>query len=415
MTNVQPHTWRGGAATDYVVERGVNGGLGTRHVPSNSYLPHVRGPSDIPGMSRVGPDPVGIANLVLNVANLGIGVFNAYQLHKLAKSTDALREDVQAVHHDVRDVHSLMSASVFHLDQLVTHNTALLATVLNQQGQLADAIGVLHADLHDGLGQILDAIDDLESRALTRELEVRLRTMLRYYNVCAGELEAGRTAPDADLRKLVETATAARAWIEGQLERMPMGAPERMPMLTAVALTIHLEGEARSLLGHASGASVRDRRQLADRLSAEIRAMTDNRRIAELSSLREWVERYILLRRVMLHTATVVATPEGRLLPMYADEVLTWDDGLDTVAVLASPTPCEDDTPIELEDLDERRAWRELGRLPRTAVGMSVPRDQLAAALGITGGTDEELRVGLREGPAAQRRFATSLTGELSS
>lgn len=87
---VSPHLFKGGSVSDYETFIGSAGTYNTRHIPSGKSVPCVQPTynSMANSVQSSGVDMLSIANLAVGVLNLGVGVYNAFKLHKIENKLD---------------------------------------------------------------------------------------------------------------------------------------------------------------------------------------------------------------------------------------------------------------------------------------------------------------------------------------
>jgi len=403
---VGPTLFRGGHAADYAVEVLSNGGLGTRHLETGKMVPHVlskvspeavRNGLPVPGGSglmQVAGGAAQAAQMGLAVANLGVGLLNlgvsawtAWKVHQMGKTLDVVADGVNRIDGKLDNLTDLVGGSVRHLDSLIRQNALMLGLVIEHQAHLEVGIHVLRAEVQHGFLSVHEALNDKEARRAARELEQQMRTLFRYYEVCSTEIQSGRTPPAADLRRIVDVATSLVAWLDSQLAEFAPGRPERLPMLVARAFALRLERDARTLLDEAPESRNQDFKVLQSLIADEIHVLTRGKDVVSVAvNNQPLVEHYVFLHRALGGPATILEFDNGLLLPMYPDDLMTWDDGLERVRVLvqsAREAPDEVHGAIELRTLAEHRSWQQLTGLPRGSTEDRIPSREVAEVLGL--------------------------------
>lgn len=112
--HVEPDPWMGGKRSDYVVERLSNGGAGTRHLLTGKVLPHVLiAPQKVANPPQGGgsllaklAEPLQAVNAVTGILNLGVGIYNGFQIHQLRKEIPQLRDAIAAASEERRALHA---------------------------------------------------------------------------------------------------------------------------------------------------------------------------------------------------------------------------------------------------------------------------------------------------------------------
>lgn len=405
MSLLRPLTFAGGLPREYAIEVLSNGGLGTRHLTTGRVVPHALAAGDPELVNQTGPIVgargaltqyagtatqtlqvgLSIANLGVGLLNLGVNTWSAWKIHKLDRKVDALTTSVARVEGKVDTVTDLVASGLAHLDALIRTNSLLLGLLIEHQGRLSDGIAQLRQELAQGFRSLHDALSSAEARREALELERQMRTLFRYYEVCTYEMRAGRRPPTADLRSIIDTATRLIAWLDTRLAPLPVGSPERLPLLIARATALKLEVDARDLLEEAPGSRDTEFRHLRDGIREELNGIIEGTPVFVLAQdRRALVEQYVYLDRALRGCATMVEFGDGRVLPFYPENLLTWDDGLQRVRdVAARPSRASAPPRLGLETLEDHNAWQRLAGLPRGGSDDEINRADLGRALGL--------------------------------
>lgn len=414
-THVGPVFFKGGSAAEYIVDIAKNGGLLTRHLPSGKVVPHVL--SKVPAEAlkqgasatlQAAQPWLAAANLGVGLLNLGVSAWTAWKVHKMDKKLDGIAVTVDEVNEKLDDVSRLLGASVLHLDHLIHDNSLLLGVIIQNQGQLGQGVALLREEVARGFRSVHEALSSAEARREAKELEQQMRSLFRYYELCTREMQGGRRPPTADLRCIIDGATTLIASLDTRFAAAtPVGRPERLPLLVARAFVLRLEVEARNQLDEAPDGRAGEFDLLQGMIREELNALTEDASVFALAAAehRYLVEQYVYLNRALRSSATMVEFADGRVVPFYPQNALTWDDGLERVCQAASrrdggPAPAR----LELKTLEEHQSLQRLMGLPRGATEDDVERNVLARALGLPG--DGEIsESGMRElllvGPSA--------------
>lgn len=441
-TLVGPVLFKGGQAVEYAVEVLKNGGLGTRHLPSGNLVPHVLSKVPAEALKQGVPVAGAPANLMqfasggasaalqaaqpwLAVANLGVGLLNlgvsawtAWKVHKMDKKLDGIAVGVERIEGKLDDVGHLLGASMLHLDHLIRGNSLLLGVIIESQGQLGHGLALLREEVAHGFQSVHEALTSTEARREAQELEQQMRSLFRYYELCTREMQAGRQPPTTDLRRIIDVATKLIAWLDTRLATIPVGRPERLPLLVARAFALRLEVEARNQIDEAPDGRSREFEIMQGVIRNELAVLTDGASVLALAEGRRGlVEQYVFLHRALKSRATMVEFADGSVVPFYPQTVLLWDDGLERVRQAASmhdgaPAPSR----LELKTLEEHQALQRLTGLPRGATEEDVERDVLARVLGFFDDrqvSEHGLRELLRLGPSAVADAKARIKGEV--
>ena len=401
-TLLGPTIFLGGKAVDYAVVLLSNGGFGTKHLPTGRIVPHVLSKADpeilarsLPGTGSGGPlstfgGALGAAqpwlvaaNLGVGLLNLGVGAWTAWKVSGLDRKIDGLAEQGAATDRRLERVGELLGASVVHFDGLIRKNALMLGLMIEHQGNLAEGLVALQRQVAAGFASVHDALNSAEAKRQGQELEQQMRALFTYYQRCSREMQAGRTPPRSDLRRIVDVSVSLSAWVETRLAALIPGEPSRLPLFVARAFALRMEFEARLLLDDAPWGQDDEVAKFLVSVRREVEVvMAGSPPVPLATESRELIEHYVFLHRALRAPATVVQFDDGRALPMFPDAALTWDDGLGAVRDLvgmrqSSPAVA----PMELRTLPEHRAWESLSgfRRPDDQVDLS----ELKAALGL--------------------------------
>lgn len=141
------------------------------------------------------------------------------------------------------------------------------------------------------------------------------------------------------------------------------------------------------LLDEAPDSRDRDFKLLQSLIADEIHVLTRGKDVVLVAVNNQLlVEHYVFLHRALGGPATILEFDNGLLLPMYPQDLVTWDDGLERVRVLvqsAREAPVEAPDDIELRTLAEHRSWQQLTGLPRGSSEDRLPSKEVADVLGL--------------------------------
>jgi hypothetical protein len=421
LSVVGPVIFKGGTIADYTIEILSNGGLGTRHLPSGSMVPHVLSKIPVESLTQnvnvrvpskfaqVASETSSIAlqaaqpwlaaaNLGVNLLNLGVSAWTAWKVHKMDGKLDRIGVGVERIDGKINEVSHFLGASVLHLDHLIRGNSLLLGTIIENQGQMNHSVALLREEIARGFRSVNETFTSIEATRNAQELEQKMRELLRYYELCTREMEQGRQPPQVDLRRIIDVATVLIAWLDTRVATIPVGGSERLPLLIARSFALRLEFDARNQLDEASTGRTGEFEYLRGVIRDELQALTEGSTVLALATEhRELIEQYIYLSRALNGSATMVEFADGSMVTYYPQNMLTWNDGLERIRVSAShrvdgPAPAQ----LELKTLEEHHSLQRLMNLPRGATGDDIERDALARALGLSC-SDEVSETGMRE------------------
>lgn len=440
LSLVGPAIFRGGSPGDYVVEVLKNGGLGTRHLPSGSVVPHVLSnvpaetlkeavkvgaPSNLAQYASTASQALQAAQPWLAAANLGVGLLNlgvsawtAWKVHKMDKKLDGIADGVARIDGKLDAVGHLLGESVLHLDHLIRGNALLLGVIIENQGHLDVGVALLREEVARGFRSVHEALTSAEARREAQELEQQMRELLRYYELCTREMQAGREPPATDLRRIIDAATKLISWLDTRIAALPVGRPERLPLLVARTFALRLEVEARNQLDEGPDGRRLEFEFVRGVIRGELDAIAEGASLFALAAeRRELVEQYVYLNRALSGSATMVEFADGNVAPYYPQKLLSWDDGLEVVRRAASlrdggPAPER----LELKTLEEHQAVQRIMGLPRGGTEDEIERDVVSRALGLPEQrevSETGLRELLRVGPHAAADAKARIKGEV--
>lgn len=410
---VLPHPFLGGSPADYESMVLKNGGWGTRHIPTGKVVPHVLSKVPAEALQNTASQALQAAQPWLAVANLGVGLLNlgvsawtAWKVHKMDKKLDGIAEGVARTDGKLDAVGHLLGNSVLHLDHLIRGNALLLGVIIENQGHLDAGVALLREEVASGFQSVHVALTSAEAKREAQELEQQMRELLRYYELCTQEMQSGREPPATDLRHIIAAATKLISWLDTRIAALPVGRPERLPLLVARTFALRLEVEARNQLDEAPDGRRLEFESVRGLIRGELDAITEGASLFALAAeRRDLVEQYVYLNRALSGSATMVEFADGSVAPYYPQKLLSWDDGLEVVRQAVSlrdggPAPKR----LELKTLGEHQAVQRITGLPRGATEDEIERDVVLRALGLPekGEVSETgLRELLRVGPQA--------------
>lgn len=145
MFNAVPTPWMGGRVTDYGLKVLKNGGLASVHLPSGRQVPHVLAapahrmagaPSGVGSLLSKVALPLQAVSAVTGVLNLGVGIYNGYQLHQLRKETSEIKSALAAASDERRALHAetIQALGLVYEQgtQLLREQQVVLASTLEQ-------------------------------------------------------------------------------------------------------------------------------------------------------------------------------------------------------------------------------------------------------------------------------------------
>ncbi|QED29973.1 hypothetical protein FRD01_22600 [Microvenator marinus] len=414
LPGVGPKLWLGGVAADYVVELAKGGGWGTRHLASGKFLPHVvaagtkmamGGAAPLQGLLSasnlaVGLKTLSVATKSLAVAKaglvvgslglgvgligLGVGVATLWKVHQMQKHTKRELGEIKTSIANLENVvlaqgietgyrldriEDLVYASTQQLSDLINYNSALLGVIIEQQGQLAGAIEELSKQVEIGVERILDAIANQTVRQEALDLETQLRKVYTYYEAVTNRIAIGDEAVESDLRGIVRESIELQAWLATRINTLEKGNPQRLPYFIGQVMALRQEIDARTILNEAPEAKHSTLMELRTQIADEIRALSDGPFLQVTFGNAELIAHYVYLRRslsenLVTYVEIVDADGSTRMEPFIAEQLLHWDDGMNSLREKLSDFSLSGSNSLESEykfpSLRSQAAWNEL-------------------------------------------------------
>jgi hypothetical protein len=321
--------------------------------------------------------PLGVATLAVGLVNLGVGVYNAYQIGEL-------RHDVRAMQTETRQHFS-------EIRSLLGVQSRELAVLLQGQVQLAESVEQLRRDMLTGFKSVLGELGDMESRRRGEELQKMSLQAVSTWQVVLDAVVDGERPSAGDLGRLLAATTELDAWAHTLLEAVPAGSPARLPYFVAKALAARAAADGRSIeAGAPSKQGHREIGRLIAEIDTEVRVLADGKTLYGLGvELAPVIAQYVSLRRGL--KAGVDRTLAGDVLA--AAGGAPWNDGLADLRLLLSgakkAATSGDPALVPLGTLDDLRwylAWS--GSDPATTDLRTIEDVELSEVLGSLGAND---------------------------
>lgn len=402
ISHLRPVLFKDGVVTDYAIDILKNGGLATRHLPTGQVVPHVlttlppgKFPTTFPQQPLPGPLAAGqalqmgmpLATLGVGLLNLGVSAWTAWKVHKIDKKLDTISDGVNRIDGKLDQIGGFLDVSMSHLDGLIRNNALMLGFIVENQASLGEGLALLRQEMAHGFRSVHEALSSAEARAEAQALQLQMHTLFRYYQLCSHEMQVGRQPPLADLRNIIDTATQLVAWLDTRLSGLVTGDARRLPFIVARVFALKLEIEARTLLDSAPQSRQSEYMQQRALIRDELLAITEGAPLLVLAQERSLlVEQYVFLHRSIQGNITLIEHENGHIQPYCPSAMLIWDDGLQSFRDIAA-RPCDVPAPqtLELQTLEEHRAWQRLAGLPRGSSPDEVPSKELALRIGLSG------------------------------
>ncbi|MBH8564355.1 hypothetical protein I8748_19555 [Nostoc sp. CENA67] len=305
----EPYPFQGGEASDYEVFVGKAGTWCTRHRISGKTIQSVQ-PANL--------DMFNIANLGINILNLGVGIYNGVQLHKIKNKLDRNHEQIQSSFNSIQNA------------LIVQHRT--LELLACNQYNLAQQMNIFREEMRTGFQSIVEEVKDVEARRRREEFETRtfklLKTYERFSYILPEFLEADQ---------LIERAEDLEAWLRTQLNRIDIGKPERLPLLVALSLSVRAKADAfEAKGGEYNSFANKDIGLLINQLRDEAKEFCEERSLYTLGvEMPEILYQYALLNRSLRKGNNLKTQVDSEVI--FSAEEVTWDDGMHELRELFKP------------------------------------------------------------------------------
>jgi hypothetical protein len=335
----EPHLFKGGNASDYEVVEGEAGTWCTRYRASGETIQSVRPAIDM----------FNIANLGVNILNLGIGIYNSVQLHKVKKKLDRNQDQIQSCvekldrnHEQVKVVsdkldrnHEQIQTCFNSIQNALTVQHRTLELLVCNECNLAKQMNILREEMRTGFKNVVEEVKDLEARRRREEFETRTFKLLKAYErftyILPELLEADQ---------LIERAEDLEAWLRTQLNRIEIGKPERLPLMAALAFSVRAKADAfEAKGGDYTNFANKDIGLLINQLRDEARAFCEGCSLYTLGvEMPEILYQYAFLNRSLCKGYELqkkVKQVDSEFL--FSAEELNWDDGMEELRELFQP------------------------------------------------------------------------------
>ncbi len=266
-------------------------------------------------------------NLGLNILNLGVGIYNAFQLRKVGKKLDQVHHDIQTGFEKLEDKldrnHEYIQScfNSIHHALIVQHRT--LELLVSSQNNIAKQMDILRKEMHTGFQNIIEEVQDVEARRRREEFETRTFKVLKAYERFTYLL------PElTEANQLIERAEDLEAWLRSQLNRIDLGKPERLPLMVALAFSIRAKADAfEAKEGEYINFAIKEIKLLIDDICNEVNAFCEGRSLYELSvEMPEIIYQYALLNRSLRKGLECQKQIEFESL--FSENEVIWDDSM---------------------------------------------------------------------------------------
>jgi len=326
--------------------------------------------------SAAGDSPMPSPSFLLNIASLGVGLYNAWQLHQV-------REREADVAHDLREVRGLVTRRFAGLEALVQEQGEALRLLLDGQTAVDDRLRRLGEGMAAGFAQVHTHLLAEAARNELHDFRERLEELLGQYRPVRQALEHGESPDQDDARELLRASRKLDAWLKARTADQTTGAPERAPYLVARGLALRAMADAERFLDKKWPQALAEQRALREVVAAEAWELSHNKTLYEIVC----VHRPLLEQYAALHVALDDEVKGDRR----AARAATLSDEMDLVgAQLAGLRPrSADDSPppgISLRTIGDYRWYVDYAGVDATQFDVhSVRAVSASELLGVVG------------------------------
>lgn len=318
---VSPYPFKGGGLSDYETFLGKAGTYNTRHIPTGESIPCVQpsgnGVTNCPQPS--GLDMLPVATLAVGVLNLGVGIYNAYKLHKVQEKLDHHHEQIQSY---LGSIQGALNGQQRTLEVLVT-----------SQYKLSEKMDILRKEMHSGFEYVVQEIKDVEASRRRREFYANTHELLEVYERFVDHL------PDlGEADRLIDRAEKLEALLRAELSQVPPGKECRLPLVVALAFSVRAKADAfEAKGGKYSESAEKALKKLQEQICKEAYSLCNHRSLYALGvKIPEIIYQYALLKRGIQKGIELRLNPENEFV-LYPNEI-NWDDGLDAFRSIFNKT-----------------------------------------------------------------------------
>jgi hypothetical protein len=316
-----------------------------------------------------GANVVGIANAVLGLANLGIGIYTAYQ----ARSS---RTDAAAAHSEILN-------GLGNVEALLQEQCTIFAAIVSSQDRQHGKLDEIILRQDRGFAEVLSTLDQ---HKLDRHREAFLDRVVKLQSAkrdLLDGLQPGCPPHERDLQRLQERAEDLATWAWSRLIDKALPVEARQPLVFAHVDAVVAREDAQLFAygsAHESRA-IKRMKGLRQVIREEVAQLHDGATPWRIASFgRERVARYAMLNRCLALKEESIAKGGEAL------EIREWDDGL-PVLEFEDNSSAE---PIALRTIADYEWLIEAFDLDRGDFDVharsSVSRAELGARLGFDGG-----------------------------
>ncbi|MBD2104831.1 hypothetical protein [Leptolyngbya sp. FACHB-261] len=307
----RPYPFKGGNISDYETFIGQAGTYNTRYIPTGQTVPCIQPSGGFTSPSQLlDINMLSIASLALGVLNLGVGVYNAFQLQKTQKKLDQNHEQIRAYFGSIQNA-------------LNAHQRTLEVLVSSQYG-LSQQMNILREEMRSDFQQIVREIQGVEARRRRKEFYANTYELMEVYKRFIDHL------PDlSEADRLIDRAEKLEAWLLAELDQVSMGKPERLPLVVALFFSVRAKADAFEAKGGKYMASAdKALNKLKKQIQREAYALCNGRSLYTLGvEIPEIVYQYALLQRSLAKGIELRLNPKAELA--FLPEEVAWKDGLD--------------------------------------------------------------------------------------
>lgn len=300
-------------------------------------------------------DPTAILpaiNVGLGVANLGVGLYNAYRSHVIERTVveeaSATRAEVrlnraatEAVHRDVLEIKQQLIAGFDRVQHMLEYQNGLLYAIQSQQHVHDQKLDIVISTLVDGFETMEELIASVTDLRRQDDYSVRLQSLNFARRQAVDSLILDGELTSRDLSRLRENAESLEIFLEARLKDSDLHRLSRQSLV--LALVDARVAQIDALMFEDPENNQRRAAHLYEdlclRIRKEARLLLDNVTPWEVATaLRGQIHTYVTLYRTLRLASELLETA----IPIEALRIAPWHDTLPVEPLQLSPSTSED-------------------------------------------------------------------------
>ncbi len=310
-SGVKPYMFLDQNPANYVVEVGKKGAYFTRHLPTGRVAANV-----MPGGNML----IG-ANLAVGLVNIGIGAYNAYQIHKVAGK--------------IEENHQIVVSHLSSIEQTLQIQQRSLEVLAFHQWQLAEQMQILRQEMQTGFSQVIKTIEDTHIKqkraAFSERVFILDRTYRRFIDLV---LAGSQVAAEQEARQVINNSLSLEVWLNVELKQIDPGQAERLPLRVAEAFSIRTKADAYAVMGEAyNNIAKKELDEFSTAIQEEVYNLCNDQTLYYIGvEVPEVIAQYVYLYRGIDRGKQLLVQPSTDILIQPED--LEWDDHLSSVRAI---------------------------------------------------------------------------------